>query len=138
MGGIKDYTYQNIIFVHDFVFIFLILVFWVIIAYFIVVLFEYTVDKHSEYFRLYFADFLKPAYKFVNYMRQEPLLKKTNDIKMLRQNRNELNRWKHANSEFQNIIKYSIYMKDVLNQVHNLRLEVIWTFIPIFIILESG
>ena len=27
MGGIKDYTYQNIIFVHDFVYIFLILVF---------------------------------------------------------------------------------------------------------------
>lgn len=27
MGGIKDYTYQNIIFVHDFVFIFLILIF---------------------------------------------------------------------------------------------------------------
>jgi len=54
MGGIKDYTYQNIIFVHDFVFIFLILVFWMIIAYFILILIEYTGDLHSKYFRFFF------------------------------------------------------------------------------------
>ena len=32
MGGIRNYTLQNIIFVHDFVFIFLILVFLVILV----------------------------------------------------------------------------------------------------------
>lgn len=99
MGGIQDYTYQNIIFVHDFVFIFLILVFWVIIAYFIVVLYEYTVDHHAAYFRLF-----------------------TKDLSTTK------------NSSL--VVKYAVHMKSVLNQVHNLKLEVIWTFIPIFIILE--
>jgi heme/copper-type cytochrome/quinol oxidase subunit 2 len=103
MGGIKDYTYQNIIFVHDFVFIFLILVFWVIIAYFIVVLYEYTVDHHSAYFRLFTKDFVTTQ-------------KNTTGSSLM--------------------VKYAIHMKSVLNQVHNLKLEVIWTFIPIFIILE--
>lgn len=51
MNKIQDYTYQNIIFVHDFVFIFLILVFWIILAYFIIVLLEYTIEMHSQYFR---------------------------------------------------------------------------------------
>lgn len=106
MGGIRDYTLQNIIFVHDFVFIFLILVFWVIIAYFIIVLVEYTIGKHSIYFRLYISDFINN--------------RKTNK----------------NNTEVLSITKYAIYMKEVLNQVHNLRLEVIWTFIPIFIVLE--
>ena len=137
MGGIKDYTYQNIIFVHDFVFIFLILIFWVIVAYFIVILVEYTLDKHGSYFRLFFKDFLVPTYKFVRYMRQEILyLRKINDLKTIRENRKYLSQWNHTSTEFSGIVKYAIYMKEVLNQVHNLKLEVVWTFIPIFIILE--
>jgi heme/copper-type cytochrome/quinol oxidase subunit 2 len=32
--------------------------------------------------------------------------------------------------------KYALYINDLLNRVHNLKLEVIWTFIPIFIVLE--
>jgi len=96
LGGIKDYTYQNIIFVHDFVYIFLILVFLIIIAYFIVIFVEYSIENHSKYFRLF-----------------------TN---------NSVN--------FIALKKNAIYLKSVLNQVHNLKLEVIWTFIPIFIILE--
>lgn len=137
MGGIKDYTYQNIIFVHDFVFIFLILVFWVIIAYFIIVLFEYTVNRHSTYFRLFFHDFIMPANKFVRYVRQEVLyLRKVNDIKVIREHRKDLSKWNRNSNEFLGIVKYAIHMKDVLNQVHNLKLEVIWTFIPIFIVLE--
>ena len=137
MGGIKDYTYQNIIFVHDFVFIFLILIFWVIVAYFIVILVEYTLDKHGSYFRLFLKDFLVPTYKFVRYMRQEILyLRKINDLKTIRENRKYLSQWNHTSTEFSGIVKYAIYMKEVLNQVHNLKLEVVWTFIPIFIILE--
>jgi heme/copper-type cytochrome/quinol oxidase subunit 2 len=104
MGGIKDYTYQNIIFVHDFVFVFLILVFWIIIAYFIVVLYEYTVEYHHRYFRLFYRD---------NMIQ-----------KSLNNNNSAL------------LIRYAVHMKSILNQVHNLKLEVIWTFIPIFIILE--
>jgi len=53
MGGIKDYTYQNIIFVHDFVFIFLIFVFLIIIAYFIMIFVEYGINDYREYFRLF-------------------------------------------------------------------------------------
>lgn len=126
MGGIKDYTYQNIIFVHDFVFIFLILIFWVIVAYFIVILVEYTLDKHGSYFRLFFKDFLVPTYKFVRYMRQEILyLRKINDLKTIRENRKYLSQWNHTSTEFSGIVKYAIYMKEVLNQVHNLKLEVV-------------
>jgi heme/copper-type cytochrome/quinol oxidase subunit 2 len=137
MGGIKDYTYQNIIFVHDFVFIFLILIFWVIVAYFIIILVEYTLDQHGSYFRLFFKDFLVPTHKFVRYMRQEILyLRKINDLKTIRENRKYLSRWNHTSTEASGIVKYAIYMKEVLNQVHNLKLEVVWTFIPIFIILE--
>lgn len=136
MGGIRDYTLQNIIFVHDFVFIFLILVFWVIIAYFIVVLTEYTIGKHSAYFRLYISDFIMPAHKVINLLKQEVFSKSINDRKTIRENRKELNKLNINNTEISSITKYAIYMKEVLNQVHNLKLEVIWTFIPIFIVLE--
>jgi hypothetical protein len=53
MGGIKDYTYQNIIFVHDFVYIFLILVFLIIMAYFIIIFVEYKIENYKNYFKLF-------------------------------------------------------------------------------------
>lgn len=136
MGGIRDYTLQNIIFVHDFVFIFLILVFCIIIAYFIVVLVEYTVDNHSTYFRLYILDFIMPAYKVVHLLKQDAFSRAINDRRTLRANRIELRKRNPKNTDLSSIVKYAIHMKDVLNQVHNLKLEVIWTFIPIFIVLE--
>jgi hypothetical protein len=53
MGGIKDYTYQNIIFVHDFVYIFIIFVFLIIIAYFIIIFIEYRINDYKDYFKLF-------------------------------------------------------------------------------------
>jgi hypothetical protein len=53
MGGIQDYTFQNIIFVHDFVYIFLIFVFLIIIAYFIIIFIEYRINDYKEYFKLF-------------------------------------------------------------------------------------
>lgn len=123
MGGIKDYTYQNIIFVHDFVFIFLIFVFLVIIAYFIMIFVEYGINDYREYFRL-----------FINKKIKEIAL-----LKNLKNNNKVLNvNLKKTNSKHTLwfVQKYAIHLRSVLNQVHNLKLEVIWTFIPIFIILE--
>ena len=123
MGGIKDYTYQNIIFVHDFVFIFLIFVFLVIIVYFIMIFIEYGINDYREYFRL-----------FINKKIKEIILLKNlkNNNKVLNVNLKK-NNSKHTLWFVQ---KYAIHLRSVLNQVHNLKLEVIWTFIPIFIILE--
>jgi uncharacterized membrane protein YesL len=59
MGGIKDYTYQNIIFVHDFVYIFLILVFLIIIAYFIIIFVEYKIEDYKNYFKLFISNKIK-------------------------------------------------------------------------------
>jgi len=59
MGGIKDYTYQNIIFVHDFVYLFLILVFLIIIAYFIIIFIEYKINNYKEYFKLFINQKIK-------------------------------------------------------------------------------
>lgn len=123
MGGIKDYTYQNIIFVHDFVFIFLIFVFLVIIAYFIMIFVEYGINDYREYFRL-----------FINKKIKEIAL-----LKNLKNNNKVLNvNLKKTNSKHTLwfVQKYAIHLRSVLNQVHNLKLEVVWTFIPIFIILE--
>lgn len=98
MGGIKEYTYQNIIFVHDFVYIFLILVFLIIVGYFIIIFIDYIRDSYKSSFKLIIADYKKNT----NYIFK----------------------------------KYAIYINNILNKVHNLKLEVIWTFIPIFIVLE--
>jgi heme/copper-type cytochrome/quinol oxidase subunit 2 len=119
MGGIKDYTYQNIIFVHDFVYIFLILVFIIIIAYFIIIFVEYKIENYKNYFKL-----------FMN-----KKIKEIRILKNLKKNKiNTKNISKQHTLLF--IQKYGIHLKSVLNQVHNLKLEIIWTFIPIFIILE--
>jgi len=119
MGGIKDYTYQNIIFVHDFVYIFLILVFLIIIGYFIIIFVEYKIENYKNYFKL-----------FIN-----KKIKEINILKNLKKNKiNIKNIPKQHTLWF--IQKYGIHLKSVLNQVHNLKLEIIWTFIPIFIILE--
>jgi len=119
MGGIKDYTYQNIIFVHDFVYIFLILVFLIIIAYFIIIFVEYKIENYKNYFKLFISNKIKEIYILKN------LKKKKINIKDISK-QNTL--WF--------IQKYGIHLRSVLNQVHNLKLEIIWTFIPIFIILE--
>ena len=138
MGGIQDYTYQNIIFVHDFVFIFLILIFWTILAYFILILVEYTIDTHSRYFRLFRDDIIRPLNLWLNFIRDEVLFLRTiKDTKTLSENRKLMGRWgSFFIEETKGWILYAIHVRQVLNQVHNLRLEVIWTFIPIFIILE--
>lgn len=113
MGGIKDYTYQNIIFVHDFVYIFLILVFLIIVGYFIIIFIDYIIDSYEPYFKL--------------------LVKQTNRIKKYRNRRYNGLKKKKVALIFK---KYTLYINDILNTVHNLKLEVIWTFIPIFIVLE--
>jgi heme/copper-type cytochrome/quinol oxidase subunit 2 len=138
MGGIQDYTFQNIIFVHDFVFIFLILIFWTILAYFILILVEYTTETHSKYFRLFLGDSVIPMDKWLKFLRDEVLiLRHIKDVKTMSKNRKVMNQWIRAQfDEFPKIVEYAKHIKDVLNQVHNLKLEIIWTFIPIFIILE--
>ena len=140
MGGIRDYTYQNIVFVHDFVFIFLILVFITILAYFGIVLYEYTMDKHIAYFRLFMEDFVVPMDLWYYHLwREVKYLRKLKDTKAMRAARHEMAPWIRLGlgfEEFPVIKMYSNYTRNVLNQVHNLSLEVIWTFIPIIIILE--
>lgn len=125
MGGIKDYTYQNIIFVHDFVYIFLIFVFLIIIAYFIIIFVEYRINDHKEYFKL----FINKKIKEINLLKN---LKNKTSNKVLNVNLKK-NNVKHTLWFVQ---KYAVHLRSVLNQVHNLKLEIIWTFIPIFIILE--
>lgn len=138
MGGIRDYTYQNIIFVHDFVFIFLILVFFMIMGYFIIILYEYTINRHSKYFRLFLKDTQMPMYWYIHFVWVEvKFLRKRRDTKMMKCNRIFISRWNHAPIEDTPIIRgFTRNMIQVLNQVHNLKLEIIWTFIPIMIILE--
>lgn len=111
MGGIKDYTYQNIIFVHDFVYIFLILVFLIIVGYFIIIFIDYIRNSYKPYFTV--------------------LIKQLNKKK--KYTRESIIRKKRVSLVFK---KYALYINDLLNRVHNLKLEVIWTFIPIFIVLE--
>ena len=138
MGGIKDYTYQNIIFVHDFVFIFLILVFFMIMGYFIIILYEYTIDQHTKYFRLFFKDMTVPMDLYIHFVWVElKYLVKLRDTKMMRWNRQIISKWNHVMwpiekmaEELPAIRLYANHMIEVLNQVHNLKLEVIWTFIP--------
>lgn len=108
MGGIRDYTLQNIIFVHDFVFIFLILVFLIVLSYFAIVLYEYNTFKYMAYYRLI---------KF----------EKKRDFKLFVERKKK---WKLF------VRSFSFLVINRLNQVHNLLLEVIWTFVPIVIILE--
>jgi heme/copper-type cytochrome/quinol oxidase subunit 2 len=138
MGGIKDYTYQNIIFVHDFVFIFLILIFWTILAYFILILGDFTIEAQSKYFRLFLNDFLWPMNKWIKCLVEEVyILRPIKDVEGMRKNRKFVNKWISIYfEELPLAIEYANSMKKVLNQIHNLKLEVIWTFIPIFIILE--
>lgn len=110
MGGIKDYTYQNIIFVHDFVYIFLILVFLIIVGYFIIIFIDYISAAYKPYFRMLVKQLNKGQYT------RKSIIKKTSTSLVFK--------------------KYALYINDLLNRVHNLKLEVIWTFIPIFIVLE--
>ena len=62
MGGIKDYTYQNIIFVHDFVYIFIIFVFLIIIAYFVIIFIEYRINDYKDYFKLFISKKIKEIF----------------------------------------------------------------------------
>ena len=133
MAGIKDYTYQNIIFVHDFVFIFLILVFWMIIAYFIIIFFEYTPKRLIKYWKV--------IYKMKKMPFHLQLLRKKK-FRLLTKNQKDWNYWSryYGKKVYRGVLpivkKYGKEMKYILNQSHNLTLEVIWTFIPIIIILE--
>lgn len=111
MGGIKDYTYQNIIFVHDFVYIFLILVFLIIVGYFVIIFIDYIRNSYKPYFTI----LIRQLNKKKKYTRESIIRKKKVSLVFK---------------------KYALYINDLLNRVHNLKLEVIWTFIPIFIVLE--
>lgn len=115
MGGIKDYTYQNIIFVHDFVYIFLILVFLIIMGYFIIIFIDYIRDSYKAYFRMLSKQINSP-------------------INIVYKSRLALNNRIITTSLL--LKRYALYINKILNKVHNLKLEVIWTFIPIFIVLE--
>ena len=143
MGGIKDYTYQNIIFVHDFVYIFLILVFLIIVGYFAIILFDYIKDRYKSYFLIFTK---KEKKKFFFNIHKKK--KKTDPKKKIDPIR-ELTRYSYPTRSIVSsfgvqlvVIKermqknYALYLKNILNKVHNLILEVIWTFIPIFIVLE--
>ncbi len=118
MGGIKDYTYQNIIFVHDFVYIFLILVFLIIVGYFLIILIDYIRDSYKPYFKV----LSRQINTQINIISKYSKLRN----KILKQNST-------TSLVFR---RYALYINDLLNRVHNLKLEVIWTFIPIFIVLE--
>jgi len=115
LGGIKDYTYQNIIFVHDFVYIFLILVFLIIMGYFIIIFIDYIRDSYKAYFRMLSKQINSP-------------------INIVYKSRLALNNRIITTSLL--LKRYALYINKILNKVHNLKLEVIWTFIPIFIVLE--
>lgn len=118
MGGIKDYTYQNIIFVHDFVYIFLILVFLIIVGYFLIILIDYIRDSYKPYFKVLSRQINTPINIISKYSKLRNKILKQNSTTSLVFRR------------------YALYINDLLNRVHNLKLEVIWTFIPIFIVLE--
>jgi heme/copper-type cytochrome/quinol oxidase subunit 2 len=125
LGGIKDYTYQNIIFVHDFVYIFLILVFLIIVGYFIIIFIDFLKDAYKPYFSAYKQYIKRTPKRFMQYvtMSNRPGIK-------IRRILMKIGRtwW-----VFQ---KFAVELNGRLNTVHNLKLEVIWTFIPIFIVLE--
>jgi len=116
--GIKDYIYENIIFVHDFIYIYLILVFWMIIAYFVIIYMEYIPIKKKNYWKLYVQ------------------------IKKSKKNKVYSTRMSYFYNIFLQkgmlnfIHKFARTLRYYLNKTHNLVLEVLWTFIPIGIISE--
>jgi len=100
LGGIKDYTYQNIIFVHDFVYIFLILVFLIIVGYFVIIFIDYIRNSYKPYFTI----LIRQLNKKKKYTRESIIRKKKVSLVFK---------------------KYALYINDLLNRVHNLKLEVI-------------
>jgi len=131
--GIRDYTFQNIIFVHDFAFIYLILVFLMIISYFILILVEYTNFRQGIYYHLFRRDYTQNiqdwliAFKRSKYYGFKSVFDRNLKIRKKRG-------WRRH--EWIGIIVYSRFLKKILKQRHNLTLEIIWTFIPIIIIAE--
>jgi heme/copper-type cytochrome/quinol oxidase subunit 2 len=119
MGGIKDYTFQNIIFVHDFIYIFLIGVFTMILLYFSVVLGVSSVN----YRRGGLGYHIEKKFSMVTAYWNKKYIKYSIKPLKLKQ---------HAKP----LIYYTKYLTIMLNKVHNLHLEIVWTFIPIVIILE--
>jgi heme/copper-type cytochrome/quinol oxidase subunit 2 len=138
MEGIKDYAFQNIVFVHDFAFIYLIFVFLMIIAYFIGVLYEYSDIAYAKYFRLFKWDYIIPMTYWMKFLAEEILILRNNkDTKKMRLNRRVMGKWRHNYyHEFIATRVFARYLGNILNQAHNLRLEILWTFLPITIILE--
>ncbi len=137
MGGIKDYTYQNIIFVHDFVYIFLILVFLIIMGYFIIIFIDYIRDSYKAYFKMLIRQINAPINIIYRHYWLEPVLSKNYNKKYSKDKIKETF-WIKKKRKSTSIVfkRYALYINEILNRVHNLKLEVIWTFIPIFIVLE--
>jgi len=115
LGGIKDYTYQNIIFVHDFVYIFLILVFLIIVGYFEIILFDYIKDRYKSYF-LIFTKKEKKKFFFKIHKKK----KKTDTRRIINHFGVRLVVIRERMQK-----NYALYLKNILNKVHNLILEVI-------------
>jgi heme/copper-type cytochrome/quinol oxidase subunit 2 len=137
LGGIKDYTYQNIIFVHDFVYIFLILVFLIIMGYFIIIFIDYVKDSYKAYFKMLIRQINAPINIISRHYWLEPVLSKDYNKNY---SKDEVKKtfWIRKKKKSTSMVfkRYALYINDILNTVHNLKLEVIWTFIPIFIVLE--
>lgn len=114
--SIKDYNLQNIIFVHNFVLIFLIFVFLFVSTYLFLTIWFF--NERSVWIRLkykfYYSFYIKNLFK------KENKNKKLNIYYLLEILKNK---------KILNFHKY-------LNFTHNIGLEIVWTMIPILIILE--
>ena len=71
MVGIKDYTYQNIIFVHDFVFIFLTFIFFMIVCFFTIIVCLYSIDLGAYKFHLIEKRHIHPTEIFAEFLYRE-------------------------------------------------------------------
>jgi len=111
--AIKDYNLQNIIFVHNFVMSILIFVFLFVFIYLLL-----TIWWFNE----------KEVWTRMKYKFWYNFLKKNNHKREYKEDILFLNKIL-KNNKILNIHKY-------LNFTHNIKLEIIWTIIPIFFILE--
>ncbi len=121
--SIKDYSLQNIIFVHNFVLSILIFVFLFVFIYLLLTIWWF--EKKRAWTRMRYElsySFLKKREeKKKKYLEKEKKKKYLENITFLKK--------ALINNKILNIYKY-------LNFTHNIKLEIIWTIIPIFFILE--
>ena len=113
--SIKDYNLQNIIFVHNFVLIFLILVLLFVSTYLILTIWFF--NEKSVWIRM--------KYKFYYSFLKKKLYKK-------KENKNLIYFYLVENLKNKKILNFHKY----LNLTHSIKLEILWTMIPILIILE--